>query len=52
MMRNREAAENSRRKKKEYLSRLETQIQMLEEIATSLKDENKKLKSLIFDQSI
>ena len=50
MMKNRESASNSRKKKREYVSKLESQLQMLANIATNLKEENKKLKSLIFDE--
>lgn len=50
MMKNRESASNSRKKKKEYVTKLESQLQMLANIATTLKEENKKLKSLIFDE--
>ena len=50
MIKNREAASNSRKKKREYLLKLESQVQILAEIATSLREENQKLKALIFDE--
>ena len=52
MIRNREAAINSRRKKKEYLSRLETQIQNLTTLATNLSEENRQLKTMIIDTGV
>ena len=52
MIRNREAAINSRRKKKEYLSRLETQIQNLTTLATNLSEENRHLKTMIIETGV
>ena len=52
MIRNREAAINSRRKKKEYLSRLETQIQNLTTLATNLSEENRQLKTMIIETGV
>ena len=52
MIRNREAAINSRRKKKEYLSRLETRIQNLTTLATNLSEENRQLKSMIIETGV
>ena len=49
MMRNREAASNSRKKKREYMSTLEKQIADLSKIANTLKEENQKLKAMFFD---
>ena len=49
MIRNREAASNSRKKKKEYMSKLEKQIADLSKIANNLKEENEKLKEMFFD---
>ena len=47
MMKNREAANNSRRKKKEYMNSLESKVSNLVSDNSSLKDENEKLKALI-----
>ena len=49
MIRNREAASNSRKKKREYMSTLEKQIADLSKIANTLKEENEKLKAMFFD---
>ena len=49
MIRNREAASNSRKKKREYMSTLEKQIAELSKIANTLKEENEKLKAMFFD---
>ena len=49
MMRNREAASNSRKKKRDYMSTLEKQIADLSKIANTLKEENQKLKAMFFD---
>mgnify|MGYP002042517116 FL=1 len=49
MIRNREAASNSRKKKREYMSTLEKQIAHLSKIANTLKQENEKLKAMFFD---
>ena len=47
MMKNRESASNSRKRKKEYMTRLESKVSNLASDNYSLKDENEKLKALI-----
>ena len=49
MIRNREAASNSRKKKREYMTTLEKQIADLSKIVNTLKQENEKLKAMFFD---
>ena len=47
MMKNRESASNSRKKKKQYLINLESTVSSLANDNMNLKDENEKLKALI-----
>ena len=47
MMKNRESASNSRRKKKEYMNTLESKVNHLASDNISLKDENEKLKAML-----
>ena len=47
MMKNRESASNSRKKKKQYMNCLESTVSSLANDNTNLKDENQKLKALI-----
>ena len=47
MMKNRESASNSRKKKKQYMISLESTVSSLASDNMNLKDENKKLKALI-----
>ena len=47
MMKNRESASNSRKKKKQYMISLESTVSSLANDNINLKDENEKLKALI-----
>ena len=47
MMKNRESASNSRKKKKQYMINLESTVSTLANDNINLKDENKKLKALL-----
>ena len=47
MMKNRESASNSRKKKKQYMISLESAVSSLANDNINLKDENEKLKALI-----
>ena len=47
MMKNRESASNSRKKKKQYMISLESTLSSLANDNINLKDENEKLKALI-----